>query len=353
MGYIIGSFNLHNFSSRHVSKDVKTIASIITGERFDIIALQEVLDPSAFRKILQHLPPYWDGSYASPRSRKQELILVKDKFGKPAVKKSSSDASKGYAFLWNKKRFIECSENGPQIVERMKGSLIRSPYYARFIPNSSFGGSFFELRLVNIHLCSPYENKRKHLKEYNTALKSIFTSINKARYGDNRPAYTVMLGDYGMPLKWCSDIRIENQIILTDQTQETFISDKQSLPKNIAFDSTMSTFDSIMSEVEKVVQESTPANSPVWVATALVATGAHIVKDVKKMLDANKGEGERLRESFDHFSYDAARFTDVILRMEPVNAVEKYYSGDFEGYKNRVSNHVPILMEVTLNDDFI
>jgi endonuclease/exonuclease/phosphatase family metal-dependent hydrolase len=140
-----------------------------------------------------------------------------------------------------------------------------------------------------VHLCSPAEDKAARLKEYNLVAEEVHTRINKKRYGDNRPAYTIVLGDYNMPFAWCHEYErsAENQVIFTEQEEETTLSREDSFANN-----------------------------------------------------------------YDHFSYDMIRFADIELRIERVNAVEKYYKNDFANYRKQISDHVPIKMELELNSGY-
>jgi endonuclease/exonuclease/phosphatase family metal-dependent hydrolase len=292
MSYRIGSFNLLNFSGR-TEKDLDTIANIITNEQFDIVALQEVLRPEALTMLLRRLPWYWEGRQSSPRSSKEELewndTSPASSNSPPGVKKSANTA-KGYAYLWNTRRFRECSKSGPQIFEQIKnGSLVRNPFYGRFTTAGLPGGSFCELRLVNVHLCSPAENKAARMKEYNLITNEVLKRIGTKRYGDNRPAYTIALGDYNMPVAWCAgdgESGFGNSIV-TEQEEKTTLSKENDFSND-----------------------------------------------------------------YDHFSYDMINLSDIELNIRRVNAVEKYYHNDFGKYSRQISDHVPVKMELELNSGY-
>ena len=70
MGYIIGSFNLKNFSDNTLEKrDLSKIAEIITKEKFDVVALQEIFsrkneDRMIENAILYELEPGWEFQWA-------------------------------------------------------------------------------------------------------------------------------------------------------------------------------------------------------------------------------------------------------------------------------------------------
>jgi endonuclease/exonuclease/phosphatase family metal-dependent hydrolase len=293
MSYRIGSFNLLNFSGR-TEKDLDAVANIIAGEQFDIVALQEVLNPTALTMLLRRLPWYWEGRQSSPRSSKEELewneAVTSISTSAPKGVKKSANTAKGYAYLWNTRRFRECSKSGPQIFEQIKnGSLVRNPFYGRFTSAGLPGGTFCELRLVNVHLCSPAENKAARMNEYSLITNEVLKRIGTKRYGDNRPAYTIALGDYNMPVVWCTgdDESTFGNSIITQQEEKTTLS-----------------------------KENDFAND------------------------------------YDHFSYDLINLSDIEFNIKRVNVVEKYYRNDFTKYHKQVSDHVPVKMEMELNSGY-
>jgi endonuclease/exonuclease/phosphatase family metal-dependent hydrolase len=316
MSYIIGSFNLQNFSGKD-RKDLDVIANIITTERLDIIALQEVLRPEALNSLLRRLPYYWEGVQCSPRTSKEEAIYdEKGDISTPTIKRSSNTA-KGYAFIWNSRRVRECSRSGPQVFKQIKnGELVRNPFYGRFTPSGLPGGAFFEIRLINVHLCSPAEPKANRLKEYSVATQEVYTRISKKRYGDNMPSYTIILGDYNMPITWCSEANnnFEGQIICTDQEEKT----------------TLSTNINQQKESKK------------GILASLLA----------KERQAPSQEQDPFANDYDHFSFDMYELLDIELKIERINSVEKYYQNDFVEYKKKVSDHVPIKMEIMINENY-
>lgn len=66
MGYKLGSFNMYKFqayrSDDSVNKDLDEIANIISTERFDIGAMQEVFDNKPMNMILICLGKRWNGA---------------------------------------------------------------------------------------------------------------------------------------------------------------------------------------------------------------------------------------------------------------------------------------------------
>ena len=148
MSYKIGSFNVRNLSKDNgVNLDI--IARIIAGERFDIVALQEVLDSGKIldggmgRKVRGEASAYED--YLLRRLPGYQM-----RWGASNVKKDSSAGDKrgeGYAFLWNTRR-VELAKHitpsgemtfnpriwGQYSLKRADGvqRLVRDPFYGRF-----------------------------------------------------------------------------------------------------------------------------------------------------------------------------------------------------------------------------
>lgn len=98
MGYRIGSFNLRNLGltalGQKSERSLKMIAEIIKREKFDVVALQEVLSEGkafispnyAKRSIMMELGPGWDFQWAN------------------AETSLADTRNEGYAFVWNTRR---------------------------------------------------------------------------------------------------------------------------------------------------------------------------------------------------------------------------------------------------------
>jgi endonuclease/exonuclease/phosphatase family metal-dependent hydrolase len=269
MSYIIGSFNTHEFTG--VGKhDIGILADIILSERFDIVALQEVFRPGALDLLKRRLPG-WEGCHGRPGN---------DRAG-----------DFGFGFLWNTRRIRECSKDSqPIIFSQYKSNLKmrRNPFYGRFTPNGLPGGAFFEIRLVDVHLWWGSQNNPDDINQRNEEFRlitnEIHNYINTHRYGDNMPAYTIILGDYNLLCFWCWQNEKPNQTVITKQEEKTTLSSKDGFAND-----------------------------------------------------------------YDHFSYDENRFIGTTARIERVNSVQKYCQNDFEKHKEKVSDHVPIKLELILN----
>lgn len=270
MSYRIGSFNCCQFGLG-TSKDEAVFSNIILGEHLDVIALQEITSRGAVERIAKGLPSYWRHCH--------------DSYGE-------NQSPNEYAYIWNSRRLRECSRDAaPEVIQRWQADqLIRKPYYGRFTPSGDeLHGPFVEFRLIDVHLffgSSGHDDRLRRNQEYAVLTSEIFTRINKRRYGNNMPSYTVMLGDYNLTYSWCARQNIENQHIDVAQCELTTL--KTSEPD--------------------------------------------------------------FCNDFDHFSYDTMHICDangIHAEVSRINSVENYCGGDFEAHRKTVSDHVPILIELS------
>lgn len=265
MSYIIGSFNAHSLRTCSPSQ----LAKIILEEQYDILAIQELKSPDALRSLLKHnLPNYYEGS--------------------------NDEQMWEYGYIWNSKRFMECSKDGKPVVfnqYRSANPLARNPYYGRFTPCGLIGGAFFEIRLVNIHLHhggnDSTNNLLRRIQEFKTVTGNIYDSISKKRYGNNMPAYTIILGDYNLCCVICEQQR---------ETSITYLAETEQADK-----------------------------------TTLSSTKDELVND------------------YDHISYSKQRFEGTEITIQRVDTVSKYANGSFEQHRKEISDHVPIKLKLMLN----
>lgn len=298
--YKIGSFNCLNLGVG-ASKDIQTFADIIKNEKFDIVALQEIKGQKALDRILAWLPGYWEGVADNE-------CYVND-----------------YAFVWNTRRvqLANAEEKGldrvysPRIykqykINRKEGQtdLIREPFYARFFP---CGGSapYIEIRLINTHIRFSKGEEGEQLSlgavamrknEFDVLVKSIYVKEADKRYGNNRPAYTFLLGDYN--LNSPSSTAAAPYLI---ESYEIADGDK----------------------------------------TKIITTVQSELSTLKKKTD-DAIEKDAFANNYDHFTYDVERFSGVVISCGRVDSVEKYYNGDVEKHTKMISDHVPVSLKFNM-----
>ena len=224
MSIKIGSFNLRNlnFSSKDengqkTSRSFETIATIIKGEEFAVVALQEILSKSALEQIQKNLGDDWKCSWEQPP---------------PKVAGEKADKrGEGYAYIWNSQKIdLVGAEEGAEIKlpviwhqyqNRKTEQLIREPYYARFTTNGKKGGCFCEIRLINTHIVYGDTSRIGVIlrqNEFLKVVKNIYQNIINKRYGNNMPSYVIVLGDYNLSLQHISEKEDEAKIQVGNST---------------------------------------------------------------------------------------------------------------------------------------
>ncbi len=312
MGYKLGSFNMYKFQAyradEEIKKDLDNIANIICTEKFDIVAMQEIFDITPMNMILSRLGRHWAGRWDKPNSK-------------------SAKAAEGYAFIWNTdriclaesitaegRRTFEPRIYNDYLIELGQNKLSRDPYYGRFKPRYEN----FEIRLINTHIIfsSDKDNADENSpqmgdilmrkNEFDVLIKQILAKETVHRYGNNLPAYTILMGDYNLNLNrsWTESPYLQEIVEVEDGIcSYNFITvqDKLTTLKNRS--------------------KSNP-DEP--------ATG--------------------YANNYDHFTYEVDRVSDLHPKADVVNAVETYYGGDFEKYRREVSDHIPISLNIDLKE---
>lgn len=315
MSYKIGSFNLYKCSfqsDKDIRKDFLKIANIIISEQFDIVAVQEMLNPNAAGLLKRYLGSNWYYRWEKPL-------------------KSSFAAAEGYAFFWNSRTMslapteeiegdsIVVKSAEPRIFNQYRITaplkpLLRNPYYGRFKPNRGF----CEIRLINIHLRyrkgGYLESSATELRkrEFYILTHEIYRRISNKRYGNNLPAYTIMLGDYNLNLKrhWTKSPYLEEVVIVNDggMTQRlTTLQDQLTTLKRI---------DELQS-------------------------GCEYVGDQEQKLRGYSN-------NYDHMTIDENRFKGTGVRVRRIDTVRKYSNDDFDKHRREISDHIPICMDIDL-----
>lgn len=319
MSIIIGSFNLYKFkaeSNEKSKKDYKQIAHIIKNERFDIIALQEVFTDYALNNLLMpHLKDKYD-------------CIWQQSSGKEETYKE------GYAFIWNKDRFKLAGSGDGELYKRhkAKNKLVRPPLVARFIPVRESDNGFCELRLITTHMvfskpasaeCSDAEFRRKELR---VLTEEIYPDIADDRFGDFRPAYTILMGDYNMCITKSPKLYEASSI-------DGFF--EASLPNGLItrlFGQKNKLVRTVQSELTSLKR---PKNDP-------ASTENYDVDKESDDESEQESASDYYSKDYDHFSYDVVRFDGINVRTKRVDALGKYYNNDLVKYRQEISDHVPI-----------
>ena len=335
MGYKIGSFNVRNLSKNN-GTNLDSIASIISGERFDIVALQEVLDSGKIldggmgRRVVGEAASY-------ENSLLRRLPGYEMRWGASNVKKSSSaDTDKrgeGYAFLWNTRRIELAKHVTPSGIETFNPRiwsqyslkradayqrLLRDPFYGRF----KIKGMSQEIRLITTHI---YFGSNSALdfdlrkRELNILAGAIYPRLHDKRYGVNTPSITVLLGDYNLNLKdSLAGYPYMEAVIIVDENGEVHTGMDIDNNKNIR---TFTTRQSQLSTLSKTGTEESYSNNYDHITVENTIGGTHRANDAGAIVNPH-----------------AIKVCDL-----PTNI-------SFNEYKEKVSDHLPISVELSLRD---
>lgn len=334
MSYKIGSFNVRNLSfGAGASRDLDMIADII--KEFDIIALQEVLsegkilqgitlnDVSGQAKAYEYslksrLGSNWDMCWLDPSTDSKWYPYLGD-----------DSRGEGYAFLWRKDKF-KCPLNAygkeirPRIYRQYRTDpsrgemkLIRDPGYGRFqlidMPNA-------EIRLITTHIVynKPSEDNLSktvdfgaymmRLNEFNVLARSIYTSVSDDHNDVNCVVpYTIILGDYNLNL-WESG------------------AGSPYVPAVMVIDS------------QKRILGTT---------SEYMDNGFYLIHTKQTDLSTINKEADDYASNYDHFTFDDRTGSHVVQGLpHRLNVVER--AGDYKTYKDKVSDHIPVMLEIDL-----
>jgi len=323
--YKIGSFNVNNMSFRSDPDKFKYIAEIIKDQKYQIVALQEVLtegkvwktiDEQKRRFLRYYLGKDWEFCWAAP-----------DRFKSSAPEDKRGE---GYAFLWDKRFFTipeyiksptDIREFEPRIVNQSENDvrarlpkMARMPFYGRFIP---VRGPFIEIRLINTHIFSG-KNLSSDIairkEEFSTLVRNVLPGIGDNVYGQNRRPYTVLLGDYNLSVR-DKDIVQAVSGLNTDIDEFVFLDNGKAI---------------------KTIQKE---------------------KSTLKDPAGNKGnetaaeESQDYSNSFDHFSVDISWFEAEGVRIEAsrLDVRNALPNGvDLETYYKKISDHAPVELNISM-----
>ena len=342
----IGSFNVKNLSNGN-GRNLAQIARMINHYGLDIVALQEVLGEgrvihSALTGelkgeakgnndiLMRHLLGKWESSWLQPEVRGKNLkYLGKDQRGE------------GYALLWRSSKFEvpksyeekgTLRDQGPKIYSNYHAAqdglrLVRDPLYARLILKEK---RVVELRILITHLIygKPSVSQESEFtlddgaialrkKEFHTLAGKIYQSISKNNMvWECTVPYTLLLGDYNLNLK-------------TSGAAGAYV----------------------------------PANDyEQGLAVAYYDGNGHLVDPgnsqkikiytAQSDLSTLKQQDPGYANNYDHFSFDD-RVKRQISDLNGVRALHEFVgkTGDcaaFDTYRTKVSDHVPIIIELNL-----
>jgi len=314
MSIIIGSFNMFKFSA-NTHKELECVRAIINKNEIDILAIQEIFSQGALNNLLRELGPGWDGRWKSPDSK-------------------SVSAAEGYAFVWNTNKIClshrRSGEPFEPVIHRQyphkeAGALIRDPFYARFELKNN---RMTEIRLINTHIMFSLKREENDADDHDSSIKlpgavsmrkkefeilatKILPKIDDKdydRYWNEvdeicRRPITILLGDYNLNLK-------------ESGAKDTFIDEPLIL-----------------------IREGSSEKRIITVQKDLTT--------LKTDLSNAETEGG-YRNNFDHFTFDSNRPIRVDCYAVDAPNDPELFSGNYQKYRENVSDHLMIVMRLEL-----
>ena len=195
-------------------------------------------------------------------------------------------ADYGFGFLWNSIFIEKCPDDICALSGyEMFGSGGMVSREPLYMKFIPVNGPDIEIRLINVHI--EYGKGRKHerIKEFRHITGVIYDDINSHRGVKARDTYTVVLGDYNLSALVCN--KHGNAGMNTKVNKPTIISNK--FP---------------------------------WFSLS----------------------------DYDHFTIKTNDFdgNEVDVKSKRVNSVRKYLRNDFKKHRRRLSDHVPIKLELNI-----
>ena len=192
--------------------------------------------------------------------------------------------------------------------------MAREPFFARFVPVGG-GSPFIEIRITNSHIryskgTSDSSVDEQTLgaiamrqNEFNILSTALYPKISDKRYGNNRPAYTILLGDYNLniPNTGAGSPYLLESIEITDGH-----------------------------------------------GVKIITTTQRDLTTLRNPKDRSGSQQQGFSSNYDHFTYDAERFSTVTAQCQSIDSVNKYCGGDVEKHRKTVSNNIPIVMELDI-----
>ena len=190
-----------------------------------------------------------------------------------------------FSFLWNMNRVNECSKSHePRVFVDYKADIHmkREPLYGRFSPR--YLDSSNEIRLINVHIV----------------------------HGGNDAAVTIV--------RRKAECNLAKDVIHRKIDTHRYGNFKR------AFTVVLGDYNLNCNECNSC--------GPVNVQT---------IQDEKTTLKIDEPD---YNKSYDHFSYDMEKNYSVPYTVSRIDAVNRYFNGDFTSYKRNVSDHVPVKLEI-------
>ena len=393
--YRIASFNIKQFSNESAShgdveakKDLNTIAKIITDNSIDIIAIQEIQGKNAFRELMAAIACGYSKDITADILEKtcvdgkQQLRSVlggndylacsagdwQGRWTKPNSKWGTAISEEGYAFIWNTRR-IGLPINGrgevqPVIKHKKEIKFVRPPFYGRFITRDI--NVAFEIRLLNVHVLYTKNAKLKKLKDSDIDVSLLNSSCKEERMNVMRQMREANLSP--LEISQLQKFNVLDDIARRKYEVKNLITEVLSREEddlgwgrycimlgdyNLNLINSCANYKDKRAVIEEIIPYGKNRNEKKKYIVkqeqlTSLSRPAKREKDPEDLYNKKTGE-DRYVNNYDHFTYNI-NMTDSggrdIYIGEPVRInVDKYGLTNREYYE-RVSDHLPIMMEI-------
>lgn len=206
----------------------------------------------------------------------------------------------------------------------------RKPYFARFTPHGKAGGSNFEIRLLCVHTYLGDDNvadRAIRQNELDVLLTDIYPQMADMNFQNALPRYTVLLGDYN------AELVTDENIVAVMKRNAYRRSIGMKIPAVMKTDGNGCVHSDKYGIDVKTTQEQ---------LTTLKLKN----QDTPEEIVEERGYAS----NYDHFSYDEKAIGHVVKKKpRRIDAVGVYCDDDYKEYFKKVSDHIPIIMELQIN----
>ena len=336
--YKICTFNIQHFNTTtpkgHPIPRIKTIAQMIDNNRFDVIAIQEVVRTEVITKVLEELK-----HLSSNTICKWEGLAILS--GKPG------EGGEYYGFIWNSKRLEKVGKEDVKNTPR----TLRPPLYIRFKPVDT--KTDFEFRLLNIHIRFS-NNKRFDSEEYQKTLDGNEDSIEMEKKILNQDLGTLE----ARRAEFDAVVNFYNKKMVCPTTETKYGKQIYAIilgDYNLCLDGSPKLHSDTFQG--KGTRDCIKLNNG---KTTLKTTGIYkttlrtVPKDIKEKIEQNQSislEDEKRYPSkwshnYDHFAYNTNQMGDVEYNngrsTHPDLGIEPRWKQVYD-YRRKYSDHIPLV----------
>ncbi len=323
----VASFNVKNLSYAAIDNDskkkrsLKGIADLVRD--YDIVVMQEVLDPKVVELLTQKINAAPAFSTFFRHWRGVWVDLQPSSINYPYL---GDNRHEGYAYFWNTRKVeLLKDDKGIDIIPKKyshykvgygANRLLRDPGYGRFILKNRIRP--VEIRVITTHIVfsnpktkgdidiPDLSDTKNRKREFEILAGRIYKSINEHRKEPNVNAvYTIIIGDYNLSLEG-KDIP------------------SATVPAVCCFYSNGNRYFNIFDDD---------------------TMGINVIKTVQDEPTTIKKDCTDYANNYDHCSYDR-KMEQAIIKCYRKPVLNDKSPEEIEEYRDTISDHVPIVVEL-------